>query len=181
MSVEPSDDGLLALQFSSFRLDNTPPWVLGSSIITHVAKDGSRDTIASGFGPSAGFSVTNDAVYVTNLFFGTVMKISPSSTSTHMNVRMSDLLSVAPNPINKRLSLTWTQTQSGKARVQLLDQMGTNYFTSDLGYFVAGQNSQQYEIPEHVWSRIPSMPLTLIIHTPDGSFTTRLVKVSKIE
>lgn len=111
LTLAPDGDGLLALQFARFRSDSMPPFVIGSGQIMQIHPDGSKDTLAAGFGPSAGLAVGDvNEYYVTNLFFGTVMKLSQTSTSNHqVSKNANPVLSISPNPVSDYFTLAWHQ------------------------------------------------------------------------
>lgn len=136
-------DGLIALQFASFRLDSTPPFVIGSGQIIQIHEDGSKDTLASGFGPSPGLAVAGtDEFYVTNLFFGTVVKLSETSTSSH-DVQNNQVngLQIAPNPASSEFTVQWYQPAGGEVTLKVAWMDGKIITDRKLGYFAEGNQT----------------------------------------
>ena len=80
--LAPNEDGLLILEFGQFYPNEFMP-VPNSAKILHINKDGDRSLLASGFGPSMGmYSEDGQTFYVTNLFEGTVAKITTEAIKT---------------------------------------------------------------------------------------------------
>ncbi len=143
LSVDPGGDGLIALQYAQFRGDSVPPFVIGSAMLTHLHTDGSRDTLASGFGPSPGFAIGEaNTYYVTNLFFGTVTKISMGSTTSATSDALNRIsMEVFPNPIAETIQLSWQQNAHGPTTLRLYALDGKLLASRDLGAFAPGKQS----------------------------------------
>jgi hypothetical protein len=143
LATAADGDGLIALQFASFRLDSTPPFVIGSGQIIQIHEDGTKDTLASGFGPSPGLVVagTNE-FYVTNLFFGTVVKLSQTSTSAHdVQNNQTSGLHIAPNPANAQFTVQWYQPAGGEVTLKVAGMDGKIITNRKLGYFAEGNQT----------------------------------------
>jgi hypothetical protein len=140
LALAPDGVGLIALQFANFRGDSIPPYVIGSAILQQLHSDGSRDTIASGFGPSAGMAVADaNTFYVSNLFFGTVMKISQTTTTAKsVNKNHQSLLTVFPNPVDESLNLSWNQPKAGDVNLRILTIDGKTIAQRELGWYDSG-------------------------------------------
>lgn len=143
LAIAADGDGLIALQFANFTLDSMPPFVIGSGQIIQIHEDRTKDTLASGFGPSPGLAVagTNE-FYVTNLFFGTVLKLSETSTSSHdvQNDRTNGL-QISPNPNSGQFTIQWYQPVSGEVTLKVAGMDGKIITNRKLGYFAAGNQT----------------------------------------
>ncbi|MBK8504230.1 MAG: ScyD/ScyE family protein [Saprospiraceae bacterium] len=140
LALAPDGDGLIALQFANFRGDSMPPYVIGSAILQQLHSDGSRDTIAAGFGPSAGMAVADvNTFYVSNLFFGTVIKISLTTTAAEsINKNNQSSLKVFPNPVDETLNLSWNQPKAGEVNLRIITVDGKTVAEQKLGWFNSG-------------------------------------------
>lgn len=137
----PSGDGLLALQYARFHPDSLPPFLVNSSMITHLHDDGTRDTIATGFGPSPGMAVTSDTIlYVTQLFAGTVLRISPMTTGLHRPGDVAvEQLRIFPNPANEEVTLSFDLQNASGIHLRIFDPAGRLIYSKDLGRLPAGE------------------------------------------
>ena len=169
MRASPDGDGIYVLQYASFRLDSTPPWVIGSSMVIHRRNDGSRDTLATGFGPSAGMALDEEgSIYVTNLFFGNVMKLVPSTTTSNVDHGPSAVqeLNVMPNPGHDRVRLEWNQSESGKVELEVLNLHGQRVIQKSLGM---RQRGLQTEIIDEMFTeKMQNGPYVIRIASSQG-------------
>jgi hypothetical protein len=141
MRHHPSGDGILALQFAQFRGDSLPPFLFNSSMITHLKNDGSRDTIASGFGPSPGMAVNADGtIYVTHLFLGMVMQIQPMTTGIRERPRIAEEpLRIFPNPAGQATNISFFLEKPNALQLEVFDVSGRRMYQQNLGYLMAGE------------------------------------------
>ena len=73
MAYDPQDGNLLVLQFANF---GEMGFEFGSAQLIKLLPDGSRETIAAGFGPSAGLGVASDGnIYASHLFLGQLLEL----------------------------------------------------------------------------------------------------------
>ncbi len=76
----PDGNGWLVLEFGQFFPGEAGGLVPNSARIIQLYNDGSRELVASGFGPSAGMVVTKDGgIYATEMTKGTLIKIVPAT------------------------------------------------------------------------------------------------------
>lgn len=148
LALDPEGDGFYALQYAHFSLDSMPPFVINSSIITHTHSDGSRDTVASGFGPGAGFLPNADgSFYVTNLFGGTLEKLV--TTSTGLSTPKQSLLEtikVFPNPARGGINLNYDLPSTGDTQIEIYNVLGQNIYRKKLGTQLAGSHQLQIDL-----------------------------------
>ncbi len=147
--MHPEGDGYYALQFANFNLDSIPPFVIGSSMITHTKSDGDRDTIHYGFGPSPGFMIAGeDAFYATNLFAGTLTRIEPTSTGLFQpDFDFQKSIKLFPNPVIDGINLSYDLPTSGETEIEVFNTLGQNIYRKNLGTQVAGSHNIQLNIP----------------------------------
>lgn len=150
MRHHPSGDGLLALQFAQFRGDSLPPFVFNSAMITHLKDDGSRDTIASGFGPSPGMAVASDGgIYVTHLFLGMVMRIDALVTDVkEQPVQREEPLRIFPNPAGNETTIGFNLEKGQLLELEVFDVAGRRLYRKDLGYRPAGEQQLRLDLTE---------------------------------
>ncbi|WP_236973903.1 ScyD/ScyE family protein [Membranihabitans maritimus] len=148
MTLDPEGDGFFALQMATFRSDSTPPFVINSAIITQTHADGSRDTVASGFGPSPGLFVAGDgSFYVTNLFAGTVTRIEPTSTSlTKPAVKILKSMQVFPNPAENDINLRYDLKESGDTHIEIFNSLGQNIVRKEIGHQQSGSQNIRVDL-----------------------------------
>jgi hypothetical protein len=156
MLWSPDGDGLVVLQFARFSLDSVPPFILNSSMILHLHDDGTRDTLLSDFGPSPGMTRDeNENYYVTNLFFGTVMKIENITTGfTDPNDTGKGRMVAFPNPANDILNVDFYLESSKEVTISLTDMSGRLVYEERLGLLAAGQQHHQLAVSQ--WSDLSS-------------------------
>lgn len=177
LALAPAGDGLLALQYANFRGDSVPPFVIGSALITKVGFDGSKDTIASGFGPSPGFAVAGENdFYITNLFFGTVIHLTAGTTASQdHNVLQFEPLTIAPNPVSDHFTLNWHQPQSGEVFMRISNIEGKVLLVKNLGYQQEGQQTIPLNGNQLQLKSIPAQPLVVTLSSGRNVFVSRLI------
>ncbi len=148
LAISPEDGGLLALQFASFDISQTPPFLFNSAMITHTHPDGTRDTLVTGFGPSAGMAVTDDGViYVTSLFFGTVLKIDNLTGIWDPNAPgKSGAINAWPNPAHDTVNLGFELEKSTALEAEIYDIQGRLLARRSFGQLASGPNTVELEL-----------------------------------
>lgn len=177
MALAPSGDGLLALQFANFRGDSLPPFLIGSAQITKVGFDGSKDTIATGFGPSPGLAVAGENdFYVTNLLFGTVTHLTASTTANKdFNELKVQPLTIAPNPVTENFSVSWQQPESGPAILRISSFEGKTLMVKNLGQAQRGDQNLELNRNSLNLSGISNQPLVIMITSGKNIFANKII------
>ena len=172
----PEGNGFYTLQFAQFRGDSTPPFVFNSAQIVHASSERVKDTIAAGFGPSAGMVVGADgSFYVTHYFFGQVLKINPGTTSTFRSSdQLNRKLKIYPNPSAGELKIELDNEVPGQVQYEVYNMLGQRIRSDSAGYISSGSqtitininNGQQEVTPgnhllvmkleKQVWSQLIS-------------------------
>jgi hypothetical protein len=103
MQSDSIGNGLYVLQFGRFDTNFVP--MANSAMILHVDTAGMIDTVATGFGPSAGMvSDSAGGFYATEIYNGTLIHIQ-LATAIHNPVADGNNISVYPNPFSGELTI----------------------------------------------------------------------------
>jgi len=148
MALHPSGDGLLTLRFAEFNLGAMPPFAFNSAMILHTREDGTRDTIASGFGPSAGMAMAEDDIYyVTEVFTGRLLKIDTKTTAVDpQGPSDRNGLMIYPNPARDQVSVSYHLPLADDMTLAMFDLTGRRLASVDLGFRDAGVNQETLSI-----------------------------------
>ncbi len=141
VDMEMDNDGnLYVLQFGLFDTTFVP--IPNSASIIRIKPGGAIDTLAAGFGPSAGMvSDSSDGFYVTELFTGNVIHISNPTLGISNIINNVSALSAYPNPFTESISLNYSLIESSPVIYTIIDQIGNRVFFKNAGILNKGKNS----------------------------------------
>lgn len=131
---------LYVLQFGLFNSSFFP--IPNSASIIRIKPGGAIDTLATGFGPSAGMVPdSSDGFYVTELITGNVIHISNTTVGVSNIINNISILRAYPNPFNESINLNYTLGESSPVTYTVIDQIGNRVFFKNAGILTKGKNS----------------------------------------
>jgi len=118
-----SMNNIYVLQFGTFDTSGAP--IAGSASIVMVSPGGAIDTIASGFGPSAGMAMDSaGGFYVTELVSGNLLHIENIGTGLNNRNKNISSFTYYPNPATEVLNIKFLLKKSSKVKYTILDNLG---------------------------------------------------------
>jgi hypothetical protein len=140
-----ADSGIYVLQFGTYDTTTFTPMANTASIV-HATMSGMIDTVATGFGPSAGMTADwSNGFYVTELITGTVLHITDINTGIELMKPLSiQSLKAYPNPFENSLRFSYTLNENSNVTCELRDQLGKVILTKNIADNTKGNHS--YEI-----------------------------------
>ena len=171
ISLDP-EGNLVALQFANF---GPMGFDIGSSILTRIDTMGSLDTIASGFGPSPGFTYTSSGdLFATHLFFGQLLKYDKNITGVADNNGLDVEMSVSPNPVQDWVNLRFSLHEAKRLSLMTFDLQGRQLTNINLGYQSAGFQSMTFDRNQ---LRINNTGLYIMVLTDGTRYDARKIVV----
>lgn len=147
-----SMNSIYVLQFANFDTATFTP-MNGTASIVRAMMNGTIDTIATGFGPSAGMTMDwSNGFYVTEIGSGTVLHITDIQISVPViSNPLFNSLSVYPNPFENSIKINYMLNETSNVNYSIADQLGKVVFTKDAGDLKKGEqtfeiNSKQFDI-----------------------------------
>lgn len=174
MDFDPSDGGLLALQFARFGpVDTTFGFIFGSAQLVKVHPDGSLDTLLAGFGPSPGLAIAADGTaYMTHLFLGQLLKTDVLTGLLDFRLPQFKPLTVLPNPNDGRFSATLLVEKPGKANYQLTNLLGREVACGSTGILPEGENQLLLDFSNRP---IANGTYLLTLRTDKGNYVSKVI------
>ena len=152
MAFDPNDGELVVLQFASFGpVDTTFGFIFNSARLLKIHETGGVDTLAEGFGPSAGLALSDDgSAYLTHLFLGQLLKSDPISSGVFGSGEMEAVpMAVFPNPSDGRFEVEVDLKRGGELRYLLMDMFGRESGHGTIGHLPAGENQVPLDFSEN--------------------------------
>lgn len=142
LAYDANTGDLYALQFGRFTFDPPPGFVIGSAQVIRIKTDGTKDTVAQNFGPSAGMTLDNNGdLFVTTLFDGLLLKMENVATKAKAVRQVLNNLQISPNPATTPVNISFSLAEPGEVRLRVLDLTGKMVFLENPGRLTAGTHS----------------------------------------
>jgi len=121
---------IYVLQFG--RFDSTGASIAGSASIVRILPGGAMDTVASGFGPSAGMALdSSGGFYVTELVSGNLLHIENIGTGINTKNKIINSFTYFPNPVNEEVNLRFLLNEKSKVKYTILDNLGRILYSEE--------------------------------------------------
>lgn len=176
VDMQMDDAGnLYVLQFGLYDTTFTP--VMGSASIVRIAPGGVMDTLATGFGPSAGFvRDTSDGFYVTELMTGNVIHITNTTAAVSELPQVLSGLRAFPNPFDDKVTVSFNLGENAPVEYSILDANGKTVATVNAGLRMKGSNKLSIDIPSIAGDKLSSGLYFLYIVTGGKGQTLQLLR-----
>jgi hypothetical protein len=140
MELDSINNKIYVLQFGQFDTSTFIP-IANSAMIVSIDSMGVIDTVASGFGPSAGMMAdSSGGFYVTAVYAGTLLHIT-FPTAVHELHNYLEGVSVFPNPFNGELNININSPSASEISYEVHDLAGSLIFHSSLNVLPPGTTS----------------------------------------
>ena len=139
-----SHGNLYVLQFGLYDSSFFP--VPNSASIIRISPTGAMDTLATGFGPSAGMVPdSSDGFYVTELFTGNLIHISNTTAGISTLINNVNELNAYPNPFSESFNINYSLNETSVVTYTITDQIGNRVFFKNAGILNKGKNGFSFE------------------------------------
>jgi hypothetical protein len=168
---------LYALQFGMFDT-TTFMFAPNSASIVRILTSGDVDTLATGFGPSAGMCRdTADGFYVTELMTGRVLHIANTTTSVKdVTPKNVSNISAYPNPSSDNVTVSYRLEKSTDVNVSLTDQAGSIVYSKDFGKKESGNHTFELKDNSFDIKNISSGIYYLTINSNNSKQTISIIR-----
>jgi hypothetical protein len=139
MYMDSMTHDFYVLQYGVFDTMGNPQQ--GSASIIRIQPGGAMDTVASGFGPSAGMvSDSMGGFYVTEIMSGNVLHIANPSTGIQSPLNNIGLLKAFPNPFSESTGVYFSLNTASAVVYSLHDKTGRIIYSKDAGTLNEGNH-----------------------------------------
>lgn len=168
-------NNIYVLQFGLY--DSTFMPIMGSASIVRIMATGAIDTLATGFGPSAGMTQDGSGgFYATELMTGNVIHIYNINKVDAIKNNAVTGLTAYPNPFNDLISFNYYLEKSSDVSYSVTDQTGKRIYFKDNGKLEKGRHSFEMDAKQFNISNLSSGIYFLSVISGESKQTISVVK-----